>query len=400
MRLVPRKPEIAFMRDKVQPLAPSKDSGEALALRHQILDLVTRYAEIGHKRKSFVPGASRVLVSGRVYGPEEIRSLVDASLDFWLTSGRFNDAFEDRFRNFLGLRFAITCNSGSSANLLAVSSLTSPMIRDPLQPGDEVITCATGFPTTINPIIQNGLVPVFVDVDIPTYNIRSDLIEQAISKRTRAIVIAHTLGNPFDLKTVMDIAKRHKLYVVSFNDPDMLEVGNGTLSESEQRSHFSLWSILSAPLLAGHDLTTMTETTRGILTDPEVIALDQDPIGLQGALVRNEGALQIFAKPLEGCGARAVVLLNRGDAALSTRLSWSEIWLESRQRERPRSVGPPGARAGRRSARGDGSTPRCTRSACGRRGAREARRRSGARRSALDLRFERVWTRGAKHQQR
>jgi CDP-4-dehydro-6-deoxyglucose reductase, E1 len=202
------------MRDKAQLLTPSKDVGEALALRRQILDLVTRYAEIGHKRKSFVPGTSHVPVSGKVYGPEEVRSLVDASLDFWLTTGRFNAAFEDRFRNFLGLRFAITCNSGSSANLLAVSSLTSPMIHDPLKPGDEVITCATGFPTTINPIIQNGLVPVFVDVHIPTYNIRSDLIEQAVSERTRAIVIAHTLGNPFDLKTVMDIAKRHNIYVV------------------------------------------------------------------------------------------------------------------------------------------------------------------------------------------
>jgi CDP-4-dehydro-6-deoxyglucose reductase, E1 len=214
MRRVLRKLETASMRDKVQPLAPSKDAGEALALRRQILDLVTHYAEIAHKPRSFVSGTSVVRVAGMVYGPEEMRSLVDASLDFWLTSGRFNDAFEERFRDFLGLRFALTCNSGSSANLLAVSSLTSPMIRDPLQPGDEVITCATGFPTTVNPIIQNGLVPVFVDVDIPTYNIRSDLIEQAISGRSRAIVIAHTLGNPFDLKTVMDIAKRHKLYVV------------------------------------------------------------------------------------------------------------------------------------------------------------------------------------------
>src|SRR5262249_41361205 len=131
MRLAPRKPEIAFMRDKVQPLAPSKDSGEALALRYQILDLVTRYAEIGHKRKSFVPGTSPVPVSGRVYGPEEVRSLVDASLDFWLTTGRFNAAFEARFRNFLGLRFAITCNSGSSAHLLAVSLLTSPILPNP-----------------------------------------------------------------------------------------------------------------------------------------------------------------------------------------------------------------------------------------------------------------------------
>src|SRR6202040_2437533 len=147
MRRVLRKPEIGSMRDKVQPLAPSKDVGEALALRRQILELVTRYAEIGHKPKSFVPGTSPVPVSGRVYGPEEVCSLVDASLDFWLTTGRFNDAFEDRFRTFLGFRFAPTFNSGSSANLLAVSSLTSPMLRDPLKPGDEVITCATGFPT-------------------------------------------------------------------------------------------------------------------------------------------------------------------------------------------------------------------------------------------------------------
>src|SRR5262249_550777 len=123
MRVAPRKPKVAFMRDKVQQVAPSKDSGEALSLRYQILDLVTRYAEVGHRRKSFVPGTSPVPVSGRVYGAEEVRGLVDASLDFWLTTGRFNAAFEDRFRNFLGLRFAITCNSGSSANLLAVSSL-------------------------------------------------------------------------------------------------------------------------------------------------------------------------------------------------------------------------------------------------------------------------------------
>ncbi|MBV9348759.1 MAG: lipopolysaccharide biosynthesis protein RfbH [Pseudolabrys sp.] len=202
------------MRDETKPLAPSKDSGEALALRNQILDLVSKYAAVAHKPKDFVPGSSQVLVSGKVYGAEEVRSLVDASLDFWLTTGRFNDAFEDRFRNFFGLRFALTCNSGSSANLMAVSALTSPMIRNPLKPGDEVITCSTGFPTTVNPIIQNGLVPVFVDVHIPTYNIRADLIEQAISERTRAIVVAHTLGNPFDLATVMDIAKRHKLYVV------------------------------------------------------------------------------------------------------------------------------------------------------------------------------------------
>ena len=186
----------------------------AAALREQILSLVEDYASLAHGRREFVPGASSVPVSGKVYGAQEMRSLVDASLDFWLTTGRFNSAFEERLRNFLGVRFALTCNSGSSANLLAMSALTSPMLDNPLQPGDEVITCATGFPTTVNPSFQNNLVPVFIDVDIPTYNIRAELIEQAISPRTRAIMVAHTLGNPFDLDTVMRVAKKHNLFVI------------------------------------------------------------------------------------------------------------------------------------------------------------------------------------------
>jgi CDP-6-deoxy-D-xylo-4-hexulose-3-dehydrase len=186
----------------------------AAALREQILSLVEEYASLAHGQREFVPGASSVPVSGKVYGAQEMRSLVDASLDFWLTTGRFNSAFEERLRNFLGVRFALTCNSGSSANLLAMSALTSPILDNPLQPGDEVITCATGFPTTVNPSFQNNLVPVFIDVDIPTYNIRAELIEQAISPRTRAIMVAHTLGNPFDLDTVMRVAKKHNLFVI------------------------------------------------------------------------------------------------------------------------------------------------------------------------------------------
>jgi CDP-4-dehydro-6-deoxyglucose reductase, E1 len=188
---------------------------EAEALRQRILELTERYAELAHAPQPFLPGQSPVRVSGKVYGAAEMRNLVDASLDFWLTTGRYNDAFEARLAKFLGLRFALTCNSGSSANLIAVSALTSPhMGKNRLRPGDEVITCATGFPTTVNPIIQNALVPVFVDVDIPTYNIRPDAIEAAISNRTRAIVVAHTLGNPFDLDVVMAVAKKHDLLVV------------------------------------------------------------------------------------------------------------------------------------------------------------------------------------------
>lgn len=188
---------------------------EAETLREEILRLVARYAELAHAPAAFDPARSPVPVSGKVYGAPEMTTLVDAALDFWLTTGRFNDAFEAALCKALGARYALTCNSGSSANLLAVGALASAMTgKDALQPGDEVITCATGFPTTVNPILQNGLVPVFVDVHIPTYNIRADLIEAAISPRTRAIVLAHTLGNPFDLGTVMALAHKYDLRVV------------------------------------------------------------------------------------------------------------------------------------------------------------------------------------------
>jgi len=190
-------------------------SAEAAALRAQILDLVGRYAALAHAEPAFEPGRSPIRVTGKVYGEPELRMLVDSSLDFWLTTGRFNDAFEAALARVFGARWALTCNSGSSANLLAVSALTSPLLGEAaLRPGDEVITCAAGFPTTVNPILQHGMVPVFVDVDIPTYNIRADLIEAAVTPRTRAIVIAHALGNPFDLATVVDIAARHNLRLV------------------------------------------------------------------------------------------------------------------------------------------------------------------------------------------
>ncbi len=190
-------------------------SDEVNAVRAQILELAEHYATLVCAPEQFVPGTSPVPVSGKVLGGAELRNLVNSALDLWLTTGRFNDAFEERLANYLGRRFALTCNSGSSANLVAVSALASPLLQDKsLRAGDEVITCATGFPTTVNPVIQNGFVPVFVDVDIPTYNIRSDMIEAAVSEKTRAIVIAHTLGNPFDLDTVMAVAKKYNLFVV------------------------------------------------------------------------------------------------------------------------------------------------------------------------------------------
>ncbi len=184
-------------------------------LRALILDLVGEYARRHHAPRAFVPGTSPVPVSGKVYGASDMQSLVDSALDFWLTTGRFNAAFEDKLSARLGVRHALTTNSGSSANLLALSSLTSHYLRgDALKPGDEVITVATGFPTTVNPSLQYGLVPVFVDVDIPTYNIAPAMIEAAVSDRTRAIMIAHTLGNPFDLGEVMRVARKYDLWVV------------------------------------------------------------------------------------------------------------------------------------------------------------------------------------------
>ena len=192
----------------------ARDCDEA-QLRSLILDLTGEYADRFHAPRAFVPGESPVPVSGKVYGASDMKSLVDSALDFWLTTGRFNDAFEARLAERIGVAHALTTNSGSSANLLALSTLTSHYFRgDALKPGDEVITVATGFPTTVNPSLQYGLTPVFVDVDIPTYNIKPEMIEAAISDRTRAIMLAHTLGNPFDLGEVMRIAEKHNLWVV------------------------------------------------------------------------------------------------------------------------------------------------------------------------------------------
>jgi len=202
----------------VKPADVASDAltgGSEAEMRQQILDMVGEYARRYHAPKPFVPGESAVPVSGKVYGEADMRSLVDSALDFWLTTGRFNDAFEKKLADRLGVRHALTTNSGSSANLLALSSLTSHYLRgDALKAGDEVITVATGFPTTVNPSLQYGLVPVFVDVDIPTYNVKPEMIEAAVTDKTRAIMIAHTLGNPFDLAEVMRVAEKYNLWVV------------------------------------------------------------------------------------------------------------------------------------------------------------------------------------------
>ncbi|MFI5305535.1 MAG: lipopolysaccharide biosynthesis protein RfbH [Nitrospiria bacterium] len=184
-------------------------------LRKEILGKVREYTRLAFPAQSFLPGQTPVPVSGRVFDEEELVHLVDASLDFWLTTGRFADQFEKELARFINVKHLLVTNSGSSANLLAVSALTSPTLgEERLKPGDEVITVAAGFPTTVNPIIQNQLVPVFVDVELGTYNIDVSKIELAVSSKTRAIVLAHTLGNPFNIKAVLQIAKKYKLWLI------------------------------------------------------------------------------------------------------------------------------------------------------------------------------------------
>lgn len=183
--------------------------------------LLTRIAEKNVQR-SMVPGQDYIPVTGKILDAEDILYGVDATLDGWLTTGRYAVEFERKFAQYFGSRFSLLVNSGSSANLVAFYALTSPKLGDrALQPGDEVITVAAGFPTTVNPMVQFGCIPVFVDVDIPTYNIKAELIEAAISPKTKAIMLAHTLGNPFNLGIVMEIAKKYKLWVIE-DDCDSL----------------------------------------------------------------------------------------------------------------------------------------------------------------------------------
>jgi len=200
-------------------------------LRASILEMVAQYSLEEFAEKPFIPGESPVPVSGKVFDSEEVMALVDSALDFWLTTGRYAYRFEREFARYLGVRHAMLCNSGSSANLLALSALTSPKLEDRrLLPGDEVITAAAGFPTTVNPIVQNNLVPVFLDIEMQSYNIDHKGIEDAIGPKTKAIMIAHTLGNPFDVETVIDIARKHNLWVIEDNCDALGSRYNGKLT--------------------------------------------------------------------------------------------------------------------------------------------------------------------------
>jgi CDP-6-deoxy-D-xylo-4-hexulose-3-dehydrase len=191
------------------------ETHKALAIRANIAQLVEEYAAVTLAPQPFMPGATLVPPSGKLIGPEEIKNMVEASLDGWLTAGRFNAEFEKKLAAFIGVKHLITVNSGSSANLVAFSTLTSPRLGErAIKPGDEVIGVAAGFPTTVNPILQFGAVPVFVDVDRLTHNIDADKIVAAIGPKTKAIMLAHSLGNAFNLDVVVALCKKYKLWLV------------------------------------------------------------------------------------------------------------------------------------------------------------------------------------------
>ena len=180
-------------------------------LRNEIAGLVSKYAAINYEPTPFIPGETVVPPSGKLLGEEELQNMVAASLDAWLTTGRFNAEFEKKLAAFLGVKYCLSVNSGSSANLVAFTTLTSPKLGDrAIKKGDEVIGVAAGFPTTVNPIVQFGAIPVFVDVDITTHNVNADLIEAAITPKTKAIMLAHALGNPFNLNKVTELCKKYK----------------------------------------------------------------------------------------------------------------------------------------------------------------------------------------------
>ena len=187
-------------------------------LRQEILSKTIEYYQLKFATKEFIPGKTRVNYAGRVFDEKEIVNAVDASLDFWLTEGRFSEQFAEKIADFLGIEHVLLTNSGSSANLLAFSALTSEKLGDKrLKEGDEVIAVAAGFPATVTPIIQYGLIPVFIDVEIPTYNIDIDMMRKAITSKTRCIFIAHTLGNPFNIDEVMKLANEFNLWVIEDN---------------------------------------------------------------------------------------------------------------------------------------------------------------------------------------
>ena len=221
--------------------------------RKQILDMVKIYCEKYHDQKKPFAEGQRIPYAGRVYDSREMTALVDSALEFWLTSGRYTERFERELADYLGVRYCSLVNSGSSANLLAFMALTSPLLGNRrIRRGDEVITVAAGFPTTVSPIVQFGAVPVFVDVTIPEYNLDPSMLEEALSPRTKAVMAAHTLGNPFDLKTVREFCDRHGLWLIEDNCDAL---GSVYEMDGERRLTGTIGDIVTSSFYPPHHMT-------------------------------------------------------------------------------------------------------------------------------------------------
>lgn len=221
--------------------------------REQILDMVANYCDTYHNQKEPFQEGDRIPYASRVYGHEEMCNLVDSALEFWLTAGRYTEEFEQKFAEYLGVKYCTLVNSGSSANLNAFMALTSPLLGErAIRRGDEVITVAAGFPTTVAPIIQYGAVPVFVDVTIPQYNIDVTQLEEAYSEKTKAVMIAHTLGNPFDLKAVKEFCNRHNLWLVEDNCDAL---GSKYIMNGEERFTGTIGDIGTSSFYPPHHMT-------------------------------------------------------------------------------------------------------------------------------------------------
>ncbi len=220
--------------------------------KQQILEMVAEYCDTYHNKKNFEAG-DRIPYASRVYDSKEMCNLVDSALEFWLTSGRYTDEFEKKFAEYLGVKYCSLVNSGSSANLCAFMALTSPLLGDRrVKPGDEMITVAAGFPTTVTPAIQYGVIPVFVDVTIPQYNIDVTCLEEALSDRTKVVMIAHTLGNPFDLQAVKDFCDKHNLWLVEDNCDAL---GSRYVYNGEERFTGTIGDIGTSSFYPPHHMT-------------------------------------------------------------------------------------------------------------------------------------------------
>ena len=210
-------------------------NNELSEIKKEILEKVEKYYNLKFKRNlNFIPGESKINYAGRVFDEQEMKYLIDSSLEFWLTEGRYTAQFQKKLASFIGTDYCIVTNSGSSANLLAISALTSPKLNNSerLKPGDEIITVAAGFPTTIYPIILNRAIPVFVDIELDYYNIDCSLLENALSKKTKAIILAHTLGNPFDIEKVKEFCNQNNIWLIEDNCDSLGSLYNGNYTGS------------------------------------------------------------------------------------------------------------------------------------------------------------------------